>query len=390
MPTPDPRFQKAQEEYARLKSQLNAGQLTSAQFESALDQLMLSDDQGRYWMIGAETGKWYVHNGQTWVESTPGGPAAALPPSPPPSGSVTSAPAAVPTGRPPVVEPSAPPSGPRVVAPAEPAPPGTNTRVLAPIAFIGVFLCVLLAGVLALFVFRDVLSGLLGGTPLAQATRTATATLIAAATAPATPVPATSAPATSVPATSIPATSAPATSAPATTAPTAIPPTRPPVPTLPSIPLPPTPTLEPTATVAPSPTTVPPSPLPPRPTATTAPSYPPGVYVTKIRTDPGDAKRNQDVRFLVTFVNTSGEPRSYSFLVWTYYENGKGLGETPVKGITVPVGTNEIQTEPWILKGAGSCLPVLARAGWRNPDRSTGFFPSTDGNVLQYSFQVCP
>jgi hypothetical protein len=29
------------------------------------------EHEGRYWMLGADSGKWYVHDGQTWVEAAP-------------------------------------------------------------------------------------------------------------------------------------------------------------------------------------------------------------------------------------------------------------------------------------------------------------------------------
>jgi hypothetical protein len=32
---------------------------------------MLQDAQGRWWMLGPDTGKWHVHDGTTWVEAQP-------------------------------------------------------------------------------------------------------------------------------------------------------------------------------------------------------------------------------------------------------------------------------------------------------------------------------
>ncbi len=67
----DNQFTTVQDEYFRLKGQLATGRLTREQFETALQGLMFTDAQGRYWMIGADSGKWFVHNGTTWVEQTP-------------------------------------------------------------------------------------------------------------------------------------------------------------------------------------------------------------------------------------------------------------------------------------------------------------------------------
>lgn len=62
-------FQHAEDEYFRLKGQLAAGRIAQEQFEAALKNLMIQDAQGRYWTIGGDSGKWYVHDGRTWVEA---------------------------------------------------------------------------------------------------------------------------------------------------------------------------------------------------------------------------------------------------------------------------------------------------------------------------------
>lgn len=64
-------FKKTEDEYLRLRGQLDVGRITQMQFEAALKDLMVLDTQGRYWMIGADTGKWYVNDGQSWVEANP-------------------------------------------------------------------------------------------------------------------------------------------------------------------------------------------------------------------------------------------------------------------------------------------------------------------------------
>ena len=58
-------FRRAEDEYFRLKGQLAAGRITPEQFEAALKNLMLQDAQGRWWMLGPDTGKWHVHDGTT-------------------------------------------------------------------------------------------------------------------------------------------------------------------------------------------------------------------------------------------------------------------------------------------------------------------------------------
>ena len=64
-------FRKSEDQFFLLKGQLAAGRITQSQFDAALKALMIQDAQGRYWMIGEDTGKRYVHDGQTWVETNP-------------------------------------------------------------------------------------------------------------------------------------------------------------------------------------------------------------------------------------------------------------------------------------------------------------------------------
>jgi hypothetical protein len=67
----DDRFKKVEDEYFRLKGRLATGRITRQQYEAALKALMTRDAQGRYWIIGADDAKWYVHNGTSWMPATP-------------------------------------------------------------------------------------------------------------------------------------------------------------------------------------------------------------------------------------------------------------------------------------------------------------------------------
>jgi uncharacterized RDD family membrane protein YckC len=66
-----PRFEQAEREFFALKGQLAAGRITQSGFDAAIKELMLQDVQGRYWMLGADSGKWYVYDGQAWVQAVP-------------------------------------------------------------------------------------------------------------------------------------------------------------------------------------------------------------------------------------------------------------------------------------------------------------------------------
>jgi Cohesin domain len=64
-------FKRSEDEYFKLKGQLATNRITQAEFEAMARELMVQDSQGRYWMLGADTGKWYLHDGAQWVEGTP-------------------------------------------------------------------------------------------------------------------------------------------------------------------------------------------------------------------------------------------------------------------------------------------------------------------------------
>ena len=66
----DERFRRAEEQYLALKGELDAGRLTAAGFETALEASMIEHD-GRWWMLGATSGAWYVHDGSTWTQAKP-------------------------------------------------------------------------------------------------------------------------------------------------------------------------------------------------------------------------------------------------------------------------------------------------------------------------------
>jgi hypothetical protein len=74
-------FSSVEAEFERLKTQFEAGELTEAEFKSQLQELMIENEQGEWWTIGPETGQWYVHNGEQWVQKEPPRPAAVSPPS---------------------------------------------------------------------------------------------------------------------------------------------------------------------------------------------------------------------------------------------------------------------------------------------------------------------
>lgn len=64
-------FSQATAHYHKLKPQYDEGSLTETDFKAELEKLMVQDRQGRWWMIGYETGKWYVREDGVWVRAEP-------------------------------------------------------------------------------------------------------------------------------------------------------------------------------------------------------------------------------------------------------------------------------------------------------------------------------
>ena len=60
--------------YRELKDRVAAGALPEDDFKAQLEELMIQDGQGRWWIIGYETGDWYVFDGKEWVQGAPPGP----------------------------------------------------------------------------------------------------------------------------------------------------------------------------------------------------------------------------------------------------------------------------------------------------------------------------
>jgi hypothetical protein len=67
------KFRETDRRYAELKRQLDAGTLSPEEFAAQRQQLMVQDDEGRWWAKIGESGEWYFHDGSSWVQGTPPG-----------------------------------------------------------------------------------------------------------------------------------------------------------------------------------------------------------------------------------------------------------------------------------------------------------------------------
>jgi hypothetical protein len=67
---PNP-FQAAQLSYGQWQAALAGGRVTRQQYEAAVNAIRVQDRYGRYWMLGAYDGMWYVYDGRSWVRANP-------------------------------------------------------------------------------------------------------------------------------------------------------------------------------------------------------------------------------------------------------------------------------------------------------------------------------
>lgn len=60
-----------QARFFELKGKLAVGQITDDEFKHELERLRFQDGQGRWWMIGAQSGRWYYYDGARWLLGDP-------------------------------------------------------------------------------------------------------------------------------------------------------------------------------------------------------------------------------------------------------------------------------------------------------------------------------
>jgi hypothetical protein len=66
-------FREVDRRYAELKQRQESGGLTQVEFEEQLKQLMVQDEEGRWWVKSRRTGDWHYYDGTTWIKDRPPG-----------------------------------------------------------------------------------------------------------------------------------------------------------------------------------------------------------------------------------------------------------------------------------------------------------------------------
>ena len=64
-------FREVEAAFQTLRRQFRDKEISRREFIDRLKKLRLRDSQGRFWMIGAQSGKWYFFDGRDWVPSDP-------------------------------------------------------------------------------------------------------------------------------------------------------------------------------------------------------------------------------------------------------------------------------------------------------------------------------
>jgi len=67
----DDQFRETEEAFALLREKFNDKRISQREFVDSLKQLRIKDDEGRFWVIGAQSGKWYAFEAGEWVEAKP-------------------------------------------------------------------------------------------------------------------------------------------------------------------------------------------------------------------------------------------------------------------------------------------------------------------------------
>lgn len=64
-------FKNVETSFQVLRRQFREKEISRREFIDRLKKLRLRDEQGRFWMIGAQTGKWYYFDGKDWIQTEP-------------------------------------------------------------------------------------------------------------------------------------------------------------------------------------------------------------------------------------------------------------------------------------------------------------------------------
>ena len=65
------KFKAIETIYNELKNKFQNEEISYEEMKGELQKLVVRDENDNYWMLGANTGKWYIYDGSDWVEKSP-------------------------------------------------------------------------------------------------------------------------------------------------------------------------------------------------------------------------------------------------------------------------------------------------------------------------------
>ncbi len=352
-------FELAEQEYFKLRGQFSAGRIDADEFDAALHELVVEDEAGRVWMLGANSAQWYYYDGSEWIAAAPN-----IDPAPEHE-----------------LEPA-----PLVEEQTEPTErEGRGARAVSA-GFLLIALVLFVVAALAMFLVMQDTSLLVSANSLATPTRRLPPTALPTAI-PETRVavvPPAQSPQAAVP--SRASTAGP----PDGVIEIATPAASPTLVTIPTI-TPPVPDLPGNNQEAIVPPNLPegingPLPLP-------SGSLPPNVYVTGLHISPTPGQRREPMTFTATFVNTTGGTVYYHWRIVLLDPNKQGRnkdwGESPLTDVGVAPGVNQYSITYTPVSNRGGCITLQAKPAWRRNDNARIFFNDPLGGVVTVNFQVC-
>lgn len=64
-------FREAEATFSLLREKFRDRKISPQEFADSLKQLRIKDEDGRFWVIGARSGKWYAFENGEWIEAKP-------------------------------------------------------------------------------------------------------------------------------------------------------------------------------------------------------------------------------------------------------------------------------------------------------------------------------
>lgn len=354
-------FTRVEEEFFRLRGQFAVGRISAQEYDEALRHLQVRDAEGRVWMLGANSGRWYYTTSPQWIEGEPVHD---------PNAKVEQV---VFSDRPSILQDPdntpLPESGPQTSADEpsedETESPGSTHRLALVFFAIGIIFLLIALAFFILFVPNNNLFAGAGPDTLPtrivppvstevaqysmaeQSIAAATRTPTRAGAVMGTPIPFTATPGLVIEPTS--------TEAALTVIPTI------------------TPDLNPSANSGPR------------------VNLPPAVYITNIRVSPNPPGRGRPVTFTASFYNTNSDSVGMNWRIILLDPNRQGnnkdYGESPFTGITVPPGRTDFSITYMPVTGPCTTLQVLAAR--RRDDNSRDYLSATTGGRFATLINFC-